>query len=340
MSFKLKKRGQAFHVLMMAFIQLVLASSVFLMFYGQVSQIRDSTYFDKLYLTRDLSLIATGLSALPENFQFPYVREDAINFTVIFEESIITVEENRKVKKPMKYGYGGNPYAQFSPSSVDIFGRIDLIKNGNDYFISADNKSKLLSLHTCSPAVRTVKRIVVDPGHSGVLDLGLTKGQLTEEAQVREVGRIIYLGAGLTRMDYGVPFDTTRDINAPLKDEVFTINQRINLGQSSDAFISLHIAEEKNDQIRVYFNAHSPRKVESNYLACLTINNLLKNLPEAKAVAPIPIDLSVLDENDQRKVLAASDVAVFIELGTLDSPFAQETEKMGLAIKNSLKTYK
>ena len=133
------------------------------------------------------------------------------------------------------------------------------------------------------------------------------------------------------------PITETRTFERDI-DESLPLSKRLSkIKEKNGALISLHIGDRYDNYFIAYFNAHSPKLLESTYLGCTILNNLLTKFEDTK-VALVPVDLSLLDKDDPLQILKENDVGLYLELATLTSPHMQ-TKEIGIAIGDGLKKY-
>lgn len=341
---RLRKKGIVAHYLYLILMQIFLVSTVALAFGSHLYQIEQSTYFDKLYLTRDLSLIMSGLNGLPENFLYPYARKSITGgvagegkieheFTASFADSLVRVEEyGVKQRRSLVYPYATTDKGDLDPNFIIMNEPFFIFKDGNEYRLIKERERKELEQYTCEEVPSSTTTIVLDPGHGG-LDKGTVYVTEEEKSITRELGRKINLG------EYNKPVEETRDLERDVIDDIVTIQQRIKkIREFNGALVSIHIGERNENLFIAYIDADSDTFEESRYLGCVILNNLVKEFNGSKILL-VPIDLDLLEKDDTKMVLQGSKVGVYLELVTMKSEHLQKLKEMGVAITTGIQEY-
>jgi len=338
MRLRQNKRGQVLHYVYLVLIQVVLASTVALAFSGFLYEIKQSTYPQKLYLTRDISSILSGLVGLPENLDYVYNRRGITeNYSIKIEDSIVSVEEyGVKTKRAMRYKYADSAFMNVDASAVVGETPLILFKDGAQFGIQTKKPLGYLNQHFCNPVQTTTTSLTLDPGHGSPYDLGFTYSGIVEKDIVREIAKVT--SQGLPR---GFNVEVTRTLQGPEDEDIISVEDRIKSVPKNSALISIHLGnrEEEKNYIRAYFNADSKKKQESVYFACNILNGFVQKIEAVNSTALIPVDLAFIDKDDPLQILTGSDVAVYLEIGTVKNVFVGETVQLGESIQEGLRGY-
>jgi len=138
--------------------------------------------------------------------------------------------------------------------------------------------------------------------------------------------------------------DSTRDLKKEAKepDETLTLDKRIaKIKGEKTVLVSVHLGNraENRNYVRAYVDAHAKKKQESLYLACRVLNAFVQDL-EVDGITPIVVDLQFIANDDSKQILQASDVGVYLEIGTIENDFVSNIATIGDALKEGLKEYK
>jgi len=334
----LQKRGQVLHYVYLVLIQIVLASTVALAFSGQLYQIKQSTYPEKLYLTRDLSTIMSGITGLPENIAYTYQRQGILSkYSINIDDLQISVEEyQQKRRTKMNYKFAGSAY--MSPQYSTVIGQDQFVifKDGISYGVQPGPVRDYMNQELCIIVPTTTTRFMMDPGHGSAYDLGYVQGDVVEKDITREIARVA--SAAIPR---GFKVAATRELEGTEESDVISLKDRGKKVKDTDALVSVHLGnrEEEKDYVRAYYDVHSTKKAESVFLTCNILNGFVNNMDDLFTVAMIPVDLELIDADDPLHILQSSEVGVFLEISTVHHKFVEDTKALGESIQAGFRGY-
>lgn len=302
---KLYKKSQS--ELYFFIIQIFIVVMVFLALFAYVNSIRKDNYYEKLFITRDISLLINTLNSAQGNIYYTYEipktdKSRGINlsqFEFNFANQRVTITENQK--EPYYYEYGENKNSSVN-SIVNNPKKLEFEKSGYDFQIKDSIKPNLNLLRY--PDINTQS--------------SLTGKQIYLLSGILKIGNIDYAKDSESFSD-DIKIKTAQ-VTSKTMPELLQQNSKIPDQQlpadKADLIVLFYNNSNEPDIFRIYIPSNPNMLQQSRKLASLLINDIMKKdiskkidlfriIPiESKITVPtISIDIGNNLLNDRKTVL-------------------------------------
>jgi hypothetical protein len=307
------------------FIFLILLAVLFVGLGEKIHHIGDSDNVIAAFYARDIAMLSDASGGALNDISIPYAPNPypLRNFTVqLTNKSVVVTKKDAEQEYVLRNPLGLRIDEENQSISVIV------TKTGDTLSISAKRLNKLQCPESV-PQARGFDKAVLDPGHGSIAD----QGEIIDGKSEAELMRQIALSAS-NSVSGGLasPRSPTDDGPEPLE-----AGKRATQMTGFRYGISIHAGEGKITKAYISGDplpsSHSATALERERLACLMVN-VLSEEPEIEGIAVIPIDLNSLAEDDPRRVLSATDVGVYLELG--EPNYKPES---GAALKKGLEAF-
>jgi N-acetylmuramoyl-L-alanine amidase len=330
------KRGYTIAMILIPLISLLLVFGFFFLpILADLTGLQETTYFEKNFLTREMSTIITGLYASPGNTIVNYVR-DTLWFSYEFtQEEVTSFDETTTLTSKTKYSIitgtlNINPVTLNPKFESEIKSEETLkekvipifTKIGNN--IVVDNKQITNQNINCeSPNLPDLKgkTILIDAGHGGV-DNGAEANNLKEKDITGAIGLSLYQSITNPK------FFTRENIRKTVAEQTVNTNYRNKneiakeIAQNNiDIIISIHTGnyDDNSNNIKAHYSIESNKNIQeqSKSLACEILREL-SNEKELELTGSSIIGIYPEDYNGA-EILVNNKIAILLEIGNINS---------------------
>lgn len=240
-------------------MELCLVMVIFLAFSVKLSDFKNNLLFDKIYLSKDIGLMADTVYASPGDLSYVYSGR-VKNYSVSFDGGVVSVFKEQIVD-PQKFPYvtDSNMKTDFVYSYLSVINNSDINfkKSGNSLVVIGGNVTFVSDVLGCSEALNTrfVKEkegIVIDPSYSGSFP-----------GKDFEANKTWILGSAIRAL-IPPPVIFTREENAEA-----SVDKRLLATEGRAISISLMLQDSADVDILVKDDS-----LKSKKLACLLIDGL------------------------------------------------------------------
>lgn len=287
--------------------------------FGYITSMKDGTYYNKHYLSRDLAYLLDTIYSVPGNVFFEY-NNPKINFSklaVKVSGNFVEVMEKEGKSRPISFNFASN--SRIAPIAVSIDSQpILLSKSGNSLSLSSLN----LNLLDCGDEE------IIDSSGNSIFFIEVGGNPVNEEmiGLFKESQINSFIASSLAwNLDKSF-FDVKYSRKAGEPDELAYDRPRREDGEmeelmdSSNVFLSINLDGNENKKDLVYVKAyyvlseHNTSK-KSQYLACNIVNSVLSYLPgDIDSISTIPINIDYVSD-DMKKYLKEDKISVYLAFG-------------------------
>lgn len=334
-----KTKAQAMTEVLFILMEIIMVIAAGFIVIGKVNSIDDSQIFLKKFFARDLAITINAIQVLQGNVLYFYRPSTDTMANIDFKFSQSLVEANDE-KYPVAI-------KNFDATSINKPQLLKFIKQNKKFFVDADQSTavKFNPYKLACPEVKTaLGNVVVDAGHGFnadakdfVGDVGFEGTQGKESVLMAALASNLLTNLKLTGISAGY---TRNPLTSP--EDAKTIDARKALAKDSNTIISLHLNNdvENINNLKAYVNFDSEKYVESAKLACFVLNELSDAFAEKiTGAAIIPVSLNHFDGDDAKQLLDGKKVAVYFELGNINSNRLQIKNIDGAKISAALVNY-
>jgi len=299
---------------------------------NKMNTVRNDQVFEKKFFPRDLVLVLNNAMAAPGVLLYAYGRQSPsfANFSTSFDNQYVSVSGAQ-----YPYAADSGVKVRSDAAVIDHAKSIALVRSGSALRVATQGVINPLRLQ-CGPHQAIDGKITLDAGRgwSALIasqgqpagDQGIVTSFAVESETMRQLAAAVY-GHDISR------YSTTRDIQL---DSPITLDERIK--KIDAAVVSLHASTEP--KIRAFVNVRGAAKDASIQLACELVNAMTDAFPATyRGASIIPIDDTVLAQDDARRVLVRGKPGVFLEIGDMNDPAApllNGTRALGDALHGAL----
>jgi len=289
--------------------------------------------FNKLYSSRDLSLIVDAMYLVPGNAIASY-ESGTSNLDFMFSQNRVSATGG---KNDILYGQHWYVDVKENPLSLELDNpdSIYLVKNTDGISASdplTQRSLELMCQETTPGYAISTQTMVIDPSGNPDTDAG----EIKVSEKTWRVANYLYSSYNSNVLNFASQPIITRGLEGSASEE-----ERLSIiSQDTGLFIGIaagSLDDEDEQPVRIQIPAvHNLDK--NRYLACLIINNLLGEFSgRITSVPVVPQDSPMLTENS-----APNSFSLIITLGNLragESNILIEHDKVGLAIRDAIKTF-
>jgi hypothetical protein len=347
----LTKRGAVAVPVYFTIFEVILLAVVIVIVAKEVSNIDESSIFQKKFFSRDIALLLDSMTNARGNFFYVY------NPNTPLEKYELDFSNGRVSVDGESWPYAKNSNLKFSPEKIKNANLVVFKKTGNTIEIAGRDVDAESLILDCPYAHKTFSSVVLDPGHgydpvSQQGDEGF-KIKAADDSVISESRTVLgiaaslksLLGSVLSTRKLGL---TVRSVNGkPVQvEDAKTTEERIEFidMHPEAAVISLHFGKDvpENNIIKAFVRKDADDAAFG--LACRILNAIagrkeFKNRITGTAV--VPVDLGQFSPTDPKQVLKTANVAVQLELGNIghpDNPLISGQQAVAAAIKQGMGT--
>lgn len=344
----IKKRGQhepAGLVFIPALCLLLVFGFFFLPILADITGIRETTYFEKNFLVRDMATDANSLYAGSGNTIINY-NKDTMQFSYEFNKDNVAVfDETAKIEdilqyKKTEYPIISNNLLNFNPITLNaefygeekskdnleekvkpIFAKIN-----DDIIINKEinrNINEIKCINTGPIESFQNKIVLIDAGH-GSDDNGITTNNIKEKGITASIGFFIYQNLENNKLFTRKLEDIQiRKEEYKNKEKIVKEVEKNNI----NVIISIHSGNyaDNSNNIKAYYSIESNEHVQSQIrkIACTILNELINQQSlEITGISIIPI---YPEDYEGGEMLVKDKIAVLFEIGNLNNQGSVDT---------------